>query len=80
LIGPFIFPPTPSELTDEQLIYIELKGTERLDTTMDHAVRRLMQIKTMKHLMSSADLHLYAREVISTSRTRKGDVTQTDLD
>jgi hypothetical protein len=71
----FFFTPKSSDLSDEQLIDLELKTIERLDAMMDHVIKRLGQIKTMKQLMNSADLHLYVPDVIqlptSTSRGRK---------
>src|SRR5689334_15630060 len=52
---------------------------ERLDAEIDRALKRLVQIKAMKELMNSANLQLYAPDVMpfstlptATSRTRKG--------
>jgi hypothetical protein len=73
------FSSKPSEVSDEQLVDTELKAVERLDAMMDHAVKRLMQIKAMKQLMNSANLHLFAPDVISTSRTRKGAIDHGDV-
>jgi len=76
----------PTEISDQQLVEIELKTVERLDADIDRALKRLVQIKAMKQLMNSASLQLYAPDVTpfstqppSTSRTRKGGTTQADL-
>jgi hypothetical protein len=52
-------------LSDEQLIDVELKTIERLEATIDHAIKRLGQMKAMKQVMSSANLQLYARDIIT---------------
>ena len=69
------FTPKPSEVSDELLLETEMRATERLDAMLDHALKRLLQIKAMKQLMNSANLHLYTPDgtlATSTSRTQKG--------
>jgi hypothetical protein len=81
------FAPKPSEVSDQQLIETELKANERLDAMLDRALKRFVQIRAMKQLMTSPNLHLYAPDCTpisalptSTSRRRRGGIDQDDLD
>jgi hypothetical protein len=80
------FAPRSSEVSDEDLLESELKVIERMDAVIDRAVKRLVQIRTMKQLLVSPNLYTFdpagipfSRSPESTSRTRKGAATERDL-
>jgi hypothetical protein len=73
-------PPNPLEISDEQLVDMELRTDERLETRIDYTIRRLLQLKASQQIMNSAHLEMYQPEPIllckptrSTSRTREKD-------